>query len=85
MNHLDGNVAAGVLARVFTAEVTGGFAVCGSCGRRQQVGAMPAYAHGMGVVLRCGGCDGAVIRIGRGGGRVWYDLRGLAVLELADA
>jgi Family of unknown function (DUF6510) len=79
---LDGNAAAGLLAQVFDAEMTAAWSGCAGCGNRRQVGALMAYLHGMGAVLRCPDCDTAVVRLAHGGGRYWLDLRGASFLEL---
>ncbi len=82
---LDGNAAAGLLQEVFGVEVTSGWTGCAGCGARAQVGALLAYGHGMGTILRCPGCGGAQIRIARGPGRYWLDLRGVTYLQVAQA
>jgi hypothetical protein len=79
---LDGNGVAGLLAEVFAVEPTVGWTNCASCGASNQVGALLAYAHGMGAVLRCPGCSAALLRLGRGPGRVWLDLRGMRWLQV---
>jgi hypothetical protein len=79
---LDGNAAGGLLAEVFTFEMTSAWCGCAGCGARNQVGALMAYVHGMGAVLRCPGCDAPVVRLARGEGRWWLDLRGAAWLQL---
>jgi len=78
---LDGNAAAGLLSEVFVLEATTARTVCAGCGAVSQVGALMAYCHGMGTVLRCPGCDTAVLRVARAGGRWWLDLRGASSLR----
>jgi len=73
---VDGNAAAGLLGEVFALEATAAWTTCGGCGAIGQVGALLAYCHGMGAVLRCPGCDTAVVRVANAGGRWWLDLRG---------
>ena len=82
---LDGNHAAGMLAEVFQFDMTMEWAACAACGARNQLGALQAYAHGMGAVLCCPGCGHALLRVARGGGRWWLDLRGMAWLQLDEA
>jgi hypothetical protein len=79
---LDGNAAAGLLAEIFAAEMTVTWGTCAGCGAENQVGAVAAYMHGMGAVLRCPGCDNALVRVGRSAGHRWVDLRGLSCLRL---
>jgi hypothetical protein len=58
---LDGNAIAGLLERVFDAEITTALRVCQSCGTRSAIGAHRAY-RGAGIVLRCPSCrDLAVV------------------------
>jgi hypothetical protein len=49
------------------------------------VGALMVYMNDMGTVLRCTGCDNALIRIARGPGRYWLDLRGVKYLQIEQA
>jgi hypothetical protein len=83
---LDGNAAAGLLAEVFRWEMTTAQATCAGCGASAPVGALAVYGHGMGAILRCPGCDTAVVRVARTRGRLWLDLRGARALRIeADA
>ena len=79
---LDGNAAGGLLGEVFPFEMTTAEVVCAGCGSRAPVGAVMVYAHGMGMILRCAGCDTALIRIARTRGRYWLDLRGTSSLRI---
>ena len=81
---LDGNALAGMLAELFGFEMTGERGGCAGCGAVNQLGAMLVYAHGMGAVVCCPGCGQSVLRIARGQGRWWLDLRGLAWLQLDE-
>jgi Family of unknown function (DUF6510) len=82
---LDGNAAAGLLGEVFGSEVTLHSSTCGGCGATNQVGALMAYVHAMGTVLRCPGCDGALVRITHARGRYWIDLSGMSCLEIGES
>ncbi|HZD67679.1 MAG TPA: DUF6510 family protein [Actinomycetes bacterium] len=79
---LDGNAVAGLLAEVFAVEPTVAWTNCAGCGASRQVGALVAYCHGMGAVLRCPDCNQALLRLGHAPGRVWLDLRGMRWLQL---
>jgi hypothetical protein len=79
---LDGNAAGGVLADVFVAEVTAAAARCDGCGAVAAVGALRAYVHAPGVVLRCPHCEAVLLRVVSDGDRCWLDLRGLRWLQL---
>ena len=83
--HLDGNAAGGLLGELFGFEMTAAVVGCAGCGARNQVGALMAYGHGMGMVLRCPACEAVVARVAHGGGRYWLDLRGAAFLQLEEA
>ena len=80
---LDGNAAAGILSEVFVADLTAARATCANCGTTRAVGALLVYAHGMGTVARCPGCDAVVLRLARTPTRVWLDLTGARRLALA--
>jgi hypothetical protein len=79
---LDGNAAAGALEELFAFEVTAAVATCEGCGRETAVGALDAYDLEMGVVLRCPGCDGVMIRAARGRGAWSVEMRGVRVLQV---
>jgi hypothetical protein len=82
---LDGNAAAGILSEVFAADLTAARATCAGCGATRAVGALLVYAHGMGTVVRCPGCDGVVLRVARTPTRVWLDLTGARHIAIAAA
>ncbi len=56
-NKLDGNAAGGILQEIFPFEMTTVLATCTGCGTTGAIGALAAYMHGMGTVLRCPSCD----------------------------
>ena len=81
---LDGNAAAGALGEVFSFEATTALYACEGCGRVAHVGEAMAYVTEIGTVVRCPGCDNALIRLSWAGGRHWIDLRGIRYLQVAD-
>ena len=81
---LDGNAAAGTLAEVFGFDMTLAWGGCAGCGSRNQLGAVHVYAGGPGTVCCCPHCGQHLLRLVRGQGRWWLDLRGLAWLQLDD-
>jgi hypothetical protein len=86
-HRLDGNAAAGVLAEVFTFEITTALAACARCGTAGEVGSQMAYVSGIGTVVRCAACDNALIRLVRqddGPQRYWLDLKGVEYLQLEE-
>ena len=83
--HLDGNAAAGLLSEIFAVEVTTAAAVCAGCGRDSAVAALMLYGGPLGAVLRCPGCDLAMVRIAATPGGHRLDMRGVALLRIARA
>jgi len=84
---LDGNAAAGVLAEIFTFEVTTARAACAHCGATGEVGAQMAYVTEIGTVVRCAACDNPLIRVvhqDEGPERYWLDLKGVEYLQLRE-
>jgi hypothetical protein len=81
---LDGNAAGGLLGEVFALEMTMVEGTCDQCGAVAHVGEAMAYISEIGTVLRCASCDNALIRISRGSGRYWLDLRGVRYLQIEE-
>jgi hypothetical protein len=84
---LDGNAAAGVLAEIFTFEITTALAACARCGAAGQIGSQMAYMSEIGTVVRCAACDNALIRVVRqedGPQRYLLDLKGVEYLQLEE-
>ena len=81
-NKVDGNAAGGSLQEIFPFEMTLVQATCAGCGATDAIGALPAYMHGMGTVVRCPSCDTALIRVAQTKGRYWLDMRGVRVLQI---
>jgi hypothetical protein len=81
--HLDGNVLGGELGELFTVDITAATGKCASCGTVSAIAQTRVYADAPGVVARCPSCGGVMLRVARGPGRAWLDLRGIACLQLA--
>lgn len=81
---LDGNAIGGVLREIFAMEMTNAVGTCASCGAVNEVGRVHVYMHAPGTVVRCPSCEQVLMRIVRGKGRLWIDLRGTRCLELAE-
>jgi hypothetical protein len=64
--------------------MTMAMATCAGCGMREPVGAVIAYMHGMGAILRCPVCDAVLIRVAHLRGHYFLDLRGVRVVEIAE-
>jgi hypothetical protein len=80
---IDGNAAAGMLSEIFTPDLTAGRAKCAGCGTTRTIGALHVYAHGMGMIVRCPGCDGVILRVARTPTHVWLDARGAISIVIA--
>ena len=81
---LDGNAAAGTLREIFSQEMTVAAATCAGCGGESKVGTLLEYGHGMGIVLRCPGCNTAMLRIARTPGWLCLDASGVSYLRIPD-
>jgi hypothetical protein len=81
--YLDGNALAGALGELFAVDVTTAVGACASCGTRGAIAQARVYADAPGMVARCPACGEVVLRLARGPGRAWLDLRGVTCLEVA--
>ena len=82
MDWVDGNELAGVLGEIFAVDVTSARGACAGCGRMDTVAGARVYPHAPGLVARCPGCENVLLRVVRGGGRAWLDMRGMSFLEI---
>jgi hypothetical protein len=80
---LDGNAAAGALARFFAFEATSLRVTCASCGAESPLGRLHLYGGPMGIILRCIDCGEVNLRALEVGPALRLDLRGAACLALA--
>ena len=78
----DGNALGGPLHDIFRPDVTAAVGGCGTCGRIGPMAEVRVFDHAPGVVARCPVCDQVLLRLVRGPGRAWLDLRGLDYLQL---
>jgi Family of unknown function (DUF6510) len=79
----DGNALADPLDDVFRVELTTAIGRCTGCGRTGPMAKVWVFDHAPGLVARCPVCDQVLLRLVRGPGRAWLDLRGLSYLQLA--
>lgn len=82
-HRIDGNAAAGILSELFVPDLTVARAKCAGCGATRTIGVLHVYAHGMGTVMRCPGCDGVVLRIARTPNHVWLDATGATSIAVS--
>jgi hypothetical protein len=74
---LDGNAAAGALGEVFSFEATTAEYACRGCARAGRLGEAMVYeVRGLGTIVRCPGCDNALIRLAHVRERRLVDLGG---------
>jgi hypothetical protein len=79
---LDGNAAAGMLEDALGFDVTVARGRCDGCGAVEPIGALHAYVHAPGVVLRCVHCEAVMLRLMRAPDGYRVDLRGIGCLEI---
>lgn len=79
---LDGNAAAGTLARFFAADVTRILVACARCSAEAPVAKLHLYGVPMGIILRCTACGEVNLRALEIGGTLRLDARGAACLTL---
>jgi hypothetical protein len=79
---LDGNTMAGPLGEIFPFDATTVVAQCTGCGATEVLGREMVYADAPGMIMRCVHCDTVLIRMVRGGGRTWLDMRGVVCLQI---
>lgn len=78
---LDGNALAGTLEDLFGADMTAMPGRCAHCGTINMIGAMRAYTHAPGAVLRCPACDEVVMRVVVTAEATYVDARGAVFLR----
>jgi len=79
---LDGNAVAGLLHEVFGIELTASPTKCAHCGAVGALGALLAFTHAPGIVLRCSACEQVVMRIVETADAIYLEARGAAYLRL---
>jgi uncharacterized protein DUF6510 len=80
---VDGNAAGGILSELFVPDLTAARAKCAGCGVTRTIGALIVYAHGMGTVVRCPGCDRVVLRLARTPTHLWLDATGATSIVIS--
>ncbi len=79
---LDGNAAAGLLEDALGIDATRALGVCGACDATAPIGALVAYMHAPGIVLRCAQCGSVMLRAVQLPDGYRLDLRGIRRLEI---
>jgi Family of unknown function (DUF6510) len=78
----DGNALAGPVGDLFRVDLIAAVGRCSGCGRTAPMAEVRVFDHAPGVVACCPVCDQVLLRLVRGSGRAWLDLRGLSYLQL---
>jgi Zn finger protein HypA/HybF involved in hydrogenase expression len=81
-DHLDGNVLGGELGELFSVDITAAAGQCASCGATGAIAQTVVYTDAPRLIARCPACGQVMLRLVRGPGRAWLDLRGIACLQL---
>ena len=79
---LDGNAAAGTLARFFAVDVTGIIVACACCSTEAPLAKLRLYGGAMGIVLRCGACGEVILRALEIGATLQLDAGGASYLTI---
>lgn len=81
---LDGNACAGLLAEIFTRDLTSARGACSGCGAVAEIGSQHLYDYptGPGAVLRCGACQDVLMVVVDVGTRYRFAVQGLTWLEI---
>jgi hypothetical protein len=79
---VDGNAVAGQLQQIFGRDMTMAMARCAGCGNEAEMGALMAFTHAPGVVLRCPACQAAIARIVETPSAIYLEARGAAFLRM---
>ena len=77
----DGTALTAPLQAVLGVEITTAVGRCTQCGRTSPMAEVRVFDQAPGVVARCPVCGQVLLRLVRGPGRAWLDLRGLTYLQ----
>jgi hypothetical protein len=80
-DYLDGNAAAGELAKMFTMDVTVAEGRCAYCGATKRFAEAHLYMQCPGVVARCADCEQVLLRFVSIRDRALLDLSGMTYLS----
>lgn len=82
-SYLDGNMLGGALAELFAVDITAATGQCAGCGRTGAIAETRVYPDAPGTVACCPACGHIMLRLVRGPGRAWLDLRGITCLQVS--
>lgn len=78
---VDGNDMAGAVRELFCADLTLAVGQCVACGHTAMLAEAHVYRQAPGIIARCSGCEGVLMRLVRSPDRAWLDMRGMTHLE----
>jgi Family of unknown function (DUF6510) len=81
---LDGNAAAGLLARFFTIDATLVMVTCDTCYTESPLAQLHLYGGSHGIILRCAKCGTVVLRALERDNMLCLDARGAVRLDLCS-
>jgi hypothetical protein len=84
VTRLDGNAAAGPLARFFTIDATRVIVTCDACYAETRLAQLHLYGGSMGIILRCAKCSTVVLRALERDHVLCLDARGAARVDLCS-
>jgi hypothetical protein len=82
VTRLDGNTAAGPLARFFAIDATRMIVTCEACYTESRLAQLHLYGGSHGIILRCAKCSAVVLRALERDNVLCLDARGAARLDL---
>jgi hypothetical protein len=80
---VDGNAVAGEMQQIFGRDMTMAVARCAVCSADSEMGALLAFTHSPGVVLRCSACQAAMVRMVETPLALYLDVRGALFIRLS--
>ena len=81
---LDGNAAAGTLARFFTTDVTRIIVACARCSNEAPIAKLRLFGGPMGIIMRCAVCGDVTLRALEIGPTLRLDARGASYLTVEE-
>jgi hypothetical protein len=81
-SEVDGNALGGDLTEIFAVDLTGADITCGGCRTVSAVAALLVWGPAPGLVARCPECEDVVLRLVRGPGQAWLDIRGAVSIRI---
>jgi hypothetical protein len=82
MTHVDGNVLAGPLSEIFSADMTTAMGRCAGCGDVSPLAMAMVYVKPGAFIARCSQCDTMLLTLIQSSGENRLDLGGLAGLSI---